>query len=93
MLFTLLAAGGVERIKESPQRVESARKLAGKIGCEVKAFFALLGEYDTMFLLQAPDDETVAPFSLTLGSLGNVRAQTLRAFTEEEYRTLVSRLP
>ncbi|HSF30607.1 MAG TPA: GYD domain-containing protein [Candidatus Tectomicrobia bacterium] len=52
-----------------------------------------MGRYDTMFLIEGPDDATIAKAALALGSLGNVQSETLPAFTEEEYRQLVAALP
>lgn len=85
---------GLRKIKDSPARVEAAKKTAGNMGAEVKAFYGMLGgDYDTMFILEAPDDETVAKLVLAVASLGNVRTQTHRLFTESEFRSLVSELP
>lgn len=84
---------GIRNIKESPGRVEEARELFRKMGAEVKAFYMVMGRYDTIFLIEAPDDETVARACLALGALGNVRTETLRAFSEDEYRKIVSSLP
>ncbi len=56
-------------------------------------FYLTLGEYDAAVVIDAPDDETVAKASLAIGSLGNVRIETLRAFTEDEYRRMIGTLP
>jgi uncharacterized protein with GYD domain len=50
-------------------------------------------QYDHAVILEAPDDETVAKFALALGSQGNVRTETLRASTEDEFRQLINALP
>ncbi len=52
-----------------------------------------MGEYDIVIVVDAPNDETVAKISLMLGSKGNVRTQTSRAFNEAEYRKLIASLP
>jgi uncharacterized protein with GYD domain len=49
-----------------------------------------MGRYDSMFILDAPNDEAVAQLSLTIGAEGNVRTETLRAFNEQEFRKLVA---
>ena len=59
----------------------------------MKDFYLAMGQYDAVVVVEAPDDETVAKASLAIGSLGNVRIETLRAFTEEEYRGIVRALP
>lgn len=84
---------GIKNIKESPARVEAAKQAARDIGAEVKEFYAVIGQYDTVVVVEAPDDETVARMALALGSLGNVRTETLRAFTEDEYRKIIAALP
>jgi uncharacterized protein with GYD domain len=84
---------GVTKIKETPKRVEAVKDLARQLGGEVQMFLALLGEYDTAIVLQAPSDEAAARISLAICSLGNVRATTMRAFTEEEFAGLVREIP
>lgn len=86
---------GIQKIKESPARVEAAKQVVRSMGGEVKAFYAVMGmgQYDTMFIIDARDDETVAKIALAIGSQGNVRTQTYRAFNEEEYRKLIDALP
>jgi len=84
---------GLEQIKESPARVEAAKQLFREMNAEVKDFYAVMGRYDTMFIAEAPDDETIAKAVLAVGSLGNVHAETLRAFTEEEFRDIIDAMP
>ena len=52
----------------------------------------LMGQYDMAVIVDAPNDEAVAKAILSLGSAGSVRAETSRAFTEEEYRRIMSTL-
>ena len=92
MLFRFTPQGMVH-IQESPARVAAAKRAFQVLGAEVKAFYSLMGRYDTMFLVEAPDDATVAKAALALGALGNVHSETLRAFSEEEYRQIVAALP
>jgi uncharacterized protein with GYD domain len=84
---------GVEQIKDSPARLDAARKAFEELGASIKAFYLVTGQYDAMVITEAPDDTTVAKVSLALGSRGNVRTETLRAFTEAEFRKIVSALP
>lgn len=53
----------------------------------------MVGRYDVVFIVQVPDDKTVATLLLALGNQGNVRTETLRAFREEEFRGIVAALP
>ncbi|MFA5516751.1 MAG: GYD domain-containing protein [Desulfuromonadales bacterium] len=92
MLFQFTQQG-VGKIKESPQRVEAAKDLARQLGGEVKAFYALMGEYDTVFIVHAPSDEVVTRIAMAISSHGYVRTTTMRAFSEEEFRELVREIP
>ncbi len=92
MLFRFTRQG-LEKVKQSPQRIDAFKKVFTSHGARIKEVYAMLGEYDTMFLVEAPDDETAATLSLLIGTDGNVRAETHRAFTEEEFRRMVAQLP
>ena len=84
---------GIENIKESPARVEASKQLFRDMNAEVENFYGLMGRYDTMFIVEAPDDETIVKAVAALGSLGYIQTETLRAFTEEEYRSIIEALP
>lgn len=81
---------GVRNIKESPARLDAAKKAFQAAGGELKQFFLLMGSYDICIISEGPDDETAGKIALSLASLGNVRTETFRAFTESEYRKLIS---
>ena len=83
---------GIKGYAESPKRVDAARKLLKDLGGELKAFYLTMGTYDIVTVAEAPNDETVAKFVLVLASGGNVRTLTMKAFTEPEYRKLISTL-
>jgi uncharacterized protein with GYD domain len=86
---------GIRNIKDSPARVEAAKKSFRALGAEVKEFYAVMGmgQYDTMFIVEAPNDETVVKAALAIGSLGYVHTNTYRAFKEDEFRKIVAALP
>ena len=84
---------GRKTIKEGPSRLEKAKQLARSMGGELKSFYLVQGHYDAVTISEAPSDEVVTKFALAIGALGNIRTETLRAFTEDEYRKLVSALP
>lgn len=84
---------GIQKIKDSPSRLDSAKKAFQSMGAEIKQTFLVMGEYDLVIILEAPDDQTVAKLLLATGSLGNVSTQTMRAFTEDEFREIVAGLP
>ncbi|BDG05100.1 GYD domain-containing protein [Anaeromyxobacter oryzae] len=80
---------GIRNVKESPARLDAAKKAFQGAGGELKQFFLAMGEYDIVMISEAPNDETVATIALSLGSLGNVRTETMRVFTESEYRKII----
>jgi uncharacterized protein with GYD domain len=84
---------GIENIKESPARLDAVKQAARRMGGEVKAFYLTMGQYDIVLVAEAPNEETLAKLLLTIGAQGNVRTQTLRAFTEDEFRKIVAELP
>ena len=83
---------GIKSIKDSPKRVDAARALAKKHGCEMKDIYLTIGAYDMMAIVEAPDDETAAKLMLTIGSGGNVRSTTLKALSEDAFRKIVGGL-
>lgn len=84
---------GIQNIKASPTRLDAAKKAFRAAGAELKEFYLVMGQYDIVVVAEAPDDETMAKVVLAIGSLGNVRTETLRAFTEDEYRKIIAALP
>lgn len=84
---------GVENIKQSPSRLDAAKKAFKDMGAELKQIYLVMGRYDFVAVVEAPDDETIAKVALALGSKGSVRSETLRAFTEDEYRKIIAGLP
>ena len=84
---------GIENIKESPARLDAAKAAFRAAGAEIKDFYLVLGRYDIVLIAEGPDAETAAKLALAIGSQGAVRTETLRAFTEEEYRKIIAALP
>ncbi|AYG59709.1 GYD domain-containing protein [Rhizobium jaguaris] len=83
---------GVRSVKESPKRLDAAKKQLGDMGGSFKQFFLTMGEYDMVAVCEAPDDAVMARFGLSVGMLGNVRTQTLKAFPEAAYREIIASL-
>jgi len=84
---------GMENIKESPARLDAAKKAFQAMGGEIKDFFLVTGRYDMVMISEAPDHETGVKLALAIGSAGAVRTETLSAFTEDEYRQIIASLP
>ncbi len=84
---------GIENVKESPARLDAVKKAYKAMGAELKEFYLVMGQYDMVVVSEVPDDETVAKLALSMGSEGAIRTETLRAFTEDEYRKIIAALP
>ena len=84
---------GIQSIKDSPTRLDTAKALFKSMGAEIKSFYLAMGRYDVIVVSEAPDDETATKLVLTIGSGGAGRTETFRIFTEDEYRKIVSELP
>jgi uncharacterized protein with GYD domain len=84
---------GVEKVKDSPARLDAAKAAFKAAGAELKQVYLTMGRYDFVFVTEAPNDETAAKVALAVASKGNIRTETQRAFTEDEYRKLIGSLP
>ena len=84
---------GAANIKESPARVEAARKAVEAAGGKWLGWYLTMGQYDFVVITQAPNAQVAAGVLLAIGGQGNVSTQTMRAFTEEEFKGLVASLP
>jgi uncharacterized protein with GYD domain len=84
---------GIKTVKDAPKRAEAGIKAFEKMGGKVHGFYAVLGDYDYISFGEAPNDEVATAFSLALGSLGNVRTTSLRAFTLKEFTEIVKKVP
>jgi uncharacterized protein with GYD domain len=84
---------GVENIKESPTRLEAAKKAFKAAGGELTAFYMTLGQYDFVVISEFPDDESAAKGILSIAVGGNFKSESLRAFSEAEYKKVIGSLP
>jgi uncharacterized protein with GYD domain len=84
---------GIRAVKDAPKRSQAARDLAKKVGVEIKQIYLTSGEHDLLVIAEAPLGDHVTKFALAIGSLGNVRTRTSRAWTETEWTKLISELP
>ena len=83
---------GAQKVKESPRRVDTAKKALVDMGGEFKSIYMTMGDYDLVVVYEAPDDAVAARFTLVLGMLGTVRTRTLKAFPEAAYREIIASL-
>ncbi len=83
---------GIRNIKESPKRFESFKALVDAHGGTVKSVYYTQGNYDMVVIVEG-DEEAAMTANLTVGSLGNVRTQTLRGFSVDEMKGFISNMP
>jgi len=83
---------GIRNVKESPKRADGVKAMAKKMGVTIKEMYWTLGHYDLVVVLEG-DDEAVTSTLLKVGSLGNVRSETLRAFSATEVGRIVGNIP
>jgi uncharacterized protein with GYD domain len=84
---------GVEKVKDSPARLDAFKKVVQSVGGTVKNFYMVTGRYDMVLVIEAPDAAAMAKVALATASKGSVSTETLLAFTEEEYRKIIGGLP
>jgi uncharacterized protein with GYD domain len=83
---------GAQKVKDSPRRVDAAKKALADMGGEFRSLYMTMGDYDLIVVYEAPDDAVAARFTLLLGALGTVRTKTLKAFPEAAYRQIIASL-
>jgi uncharacterized protein with GYD domain len=83
---------GIRNVKETVKRGEAAIAEAEKMGMKIVEEFWTMGAYDAVVLFEAPDDETMSAFMLKIGSLGNVKSTTLRAFRRKEMEDILAKI-
>ena len=83
---------GIRNVKESPDRLGAFKAMAEKLGISVKSVHYTVGSYDIVTVVEG-SDEAVTAALLKLGSLGNIRTQTLRAFSADEMKAIITKLP
>lgn len=83
---------GARQLKESPKRLDSAKRALVEMGGEFRSLYMTMGEYDLVAVYDAPDDAVAARFTLLLAQLGSVRTKTLKAFPEAAYREIIHSL-
>lgn len=83
---------GLRSIKDSPKRAEAVGAMAKKAGASLKETYWTLGQYDFVAVFEAPDDVSMTALGLSIGKLGNVRTETLRAFTGVEQKSILGKV-
>jgi uncharacterized protein with GYD domain len=83
---------GIRNVKDTIQRYERGEELANKHGVSNEQIYWTVGPYDMVFIAQAPDAESITAYLLELGSAGNIRTTTLRAYNREEMNGILEKL-
>ena len=83
---------GARGVKDSPKRVDAAKKQLVDMGGEIRSLYMTMGDYDLVVVYDAPDDAVAARFTLLLGTMGTVRTKTMKAFPEAAYREIMNSL-
>ena len=83
---------GIRNVKDSPKRVEAFQQLCEKMGVRLKDTYRTMGHYDVVSIVDAPDDVTMSALLYSVGSLGNIRTETLRAFTLQETGAAIAKM-
>jgi uncharacterized protein with GYD domain len=84
---------GVRGFKDSVDRYEAAAGALESLGVQFTDIYWTLGGHDIVAVVDAPDDESLAAGLLAVGAQGNIRTTTLRAFTRDEMRSIISKAP
>ena len=84
---------GIQAAKQTTERVNAWAAKVQSMGVTIKAMYWTLGEYDQVCIFEAPDDETATSVLLAADMLGNVRTQTMRAFTASEMDKILAKIP
>jgi len=85
VMLTTLTPEGVQTLKNNPARIREVNREVEQLGASVKAQWAVLGEYDFVNVVEAPDEKTMARVSLELGSRGTARYESLAAIPIDEF--------
>ena len=83
---------GMRAAQDSPKRADTFKAMATKAGVFVKDLYWTLGQYDAVTIVEAPDHMTATALALSLGKLGNIRTQTLPAFSAADMKTIIGKM-
>jgi uncharacterized protein with GYD domain len=92
ILLASYSEQGLKGIKDTVKRTDQVRELAKKAGIAMKESYWTLGQYDVVAVFEAPDDEAMTAFALSIAKLGNVKTQTLRAFSAKEMTSILGKM-
>ena len=91
-MLSTLGPGGWETLREKPDRIREVAAEVEALGLKVHAQYALMGQYDFLNLIEAPDEQAMMAGLCNINSAGNVHSETLRAFTEAEMEAITKKM-
>ena len=83
---------GIKNVKDTVKRAKSFGSALEKAGCKSLGFYYTIGRYDMVSVIEAPNDEAIASVLFSTGSLGNIRTETLKAFSTDEAANIIGKL-
>lgn len=83
---------GIRNVKDTTKRADAVKEAASKYGAKMTQIYWTQGKYDLVAMIEAPDDTSATAFALAIGMAGNIRTQTLRAFTKEDMNGILAKL-
>lgn len=84
-MLSTLTSQGIKTIKLKPERIKEVDREVEKMGGKIIAQYAVLGPYDFITVIEAPDNETVAKISMEIGARGSVKILTLAALNIDDF--------
>jgi uncharacterized protein with GYD domain len=84
---------GARQIRQTADRAKALNRAGAQLNVRIKEIYWTMGAFDAVFTAEATDDETMTAFAMSMASLGNIRTQTLRAFSAEEIKGILSKVP
>ncbi len=83
---------GIRSVKDTTKRADAVKETARRYGVTAKEFYWTLGTHDVVVVFDAPDDASMTALGLAIGTMGNVRTQTMRAYSRDELNGILSKL-
>ena len=83
---------GIRNVKDTTKRADAVREAAKKFGANMTQIYWTLGHYDLVAIIEAPDDMSATAFTLAIGATGNIRTETLRAFSKDEMNGILGKM-
>jgi uncharacterized protein with GYD domain len=84
---------GIQSVKDTTKRAAAAKEVGKKLGVNMREIYWTMGDHDLVCVLEADNEAAITAFNLAVAQQGNVRSQSLRAFTASEMETVLKKLP